>query len=462
MTKHSSKAGARAAISPFYFAAWRWHFYAGLFVVPFLLILAVTGMVMMLATASSNQLGDVRDVVIAGPAMPVSQQAQAALDAIPGGVLDQYVAPEAADRPAFFAIRDGAAMMSVAIDPYTGDVLNAQDKTTTLYAIANRIHGTLLLGDTGDRIVEMAVSLMILLIVTGLWMWLPKAGWRAMVPNMRARGRNFYKSLHASLGTLVAVFLVLFALSGLSWAGIWGGKFIQPWSSFPAEKTWKGTPLSGHNHASMNHSGYQDVPWGVELVPMPASGSAAGTEAVQGPVTLDSVSAWAQANGFHGQYKITLPKGETGVYTLMAEVRNEDGVMPWQDRTTHIDQFTGHILGDIRYADYTPMAKAMAWGIGLHKGLVGPWNFALNFVVLLLVIAICASGIVMWWMRRPAGAGRLAAPPVPRDMPLWKSGILVAVLIAIAFPMAGVALASVIVLDVVLIARVSFLKRAFS
>ena len=30
-----------------YFAAWRWHFYAGLFVIPFLAALAFTGMAML-------------------------------------------------------------------------------------------------------------------------------------------------------------------------------------------------------------------------------------------------------------------------------------------------------------------------------------------------------------------------------------------------------------------------------
>ena len=30
--------------SRFYLAAWRWHFYAGLYVVPFLIMLAVTGL----------------------------------------------------------------------------------------------------------------------------------------------------------------------------------------------------------------------------------------------------------------------------------------------------------------------------------------------------------------------------------------------------------------------------------
>lgn len=33
----------------FYRAAWRWHFYAGVFVTPFLLLLTLTGLVMLFA-----------------------------------------------------------------------------------------------------------------------------------------------------------------------------------------------------------------------------------------------------------------------------------------------------------------------------------------------------------------------------------------------------------------------------
>jgi len=41
----------------FYAVAWRWHFYAGLYVVPFLLMLALTGLVMVFFTGFQDRLG---------------------------------------------------------------------------------------------------------------------------------------------------------------------------------------------------------------------------------------------------------------------------------------------------------------------------------------------------------------------------------------------------------------------
>jgi uncharacterized iron-regulated membrane protein len=72
------------------------------------------------------------------------------------------------------------------------------------------------------------------------------------------------------------------------------------------------------------------------------------------------------------------------------------------------------------------------------------------------------SGVVMWWIRRPTGSGRLAAPAVPAQAPLWKTGALVMVITGLAFPLAGGVLLAVVVLDWVLISRVPALKNVLS
>ena len=108
------------------------------------------------------------------------------------------------------------------------------------------------------------------------------------------------------------------------------------------------------------------------------------------------------------------------------------------------------------------MGKLMAWGVGLHKGEAGPVNFWFNVVYLSLVVFLCVSGVVMWWMRRPAGAARLAAPPLPADLPMWKGAALTALAVSLAFPMAGVALLIVMALDLVVLANLPVLRRAMS
>ena len=66
----------------------------------------------------------------------------------------------------------------------------------------------------------------------------------AFVPNLKARGRALWKSLHVVVGFWMSLLLVVFLISGLSWAGVWGGMLVQAWSSFPAEK-WDNVPSEG-------------------------------------------------------------------------------------------------------------------------------------------------------------------------------------------------------------------------
>src|SRR6056297_3106017 len=421
-----TQAQARSGANPFYFAAWRWHFYAGLFVIPFFCILAVTGMLMLWISWVDGRDGERTPVIPQEAALAVSQQAQAATAAIPGGTLKQYVTPRSRDLAAIFRVDlDGEANM-VVVDPYTAQVLEIFPRRSGWYDFADGIHSNLMLGVTGDRMLEIAASL-------------------GMV--------------------LIAIVLAFFLVSGLAWAGIWGEKMVQAWSQFPAEK-WANVPLSDDIHASMNHD-RKEVPWALELTPMPASGSHAGHAGVDAEggraVDIDTLDALAREIGFDARYQLNLPNGEAGVWTINRDSMNTDDTDPTSDRTVHVDQYTGNILADVRYADYSLAGKAMAVGIALHMGTLGLCSVLANTVFCLSVLFLCVSSVVMWWKRRPVGAGgRLAAPPLPRDMPMWQGAVLVGLALSLAFPLAGLTLITVLALDVLVLQRLPALRRLVS
>ncbi|MCV6587096.1 MAG: PepSY domain-containing protein [Marinibacterium sp.] len=459
----AADAGPRDRAHKFYFAAWRWHFYAGIFVIPFLIILSVTGLMMMVLTQVDGRDGEKIAVTVQGTPMAVSAQADHALAEVPGHVVE-WIGPKADDLATVFRIATDDGHRMVALDPYTGAVIRIWDRRAGLYDLADNIHGSLLLGTTGDRLIEIAAGLSLVLVFTGLYMWWPRQNpIAAFVPNLRARGRALWKSLHVVTGFWMSALLVLFLVSGLSWAGVWGGMIVQPWSSFPAEK-WDNVPLSDDTHASMNHGNQNDVPWALEQTPMPASGSQVGAEGVpQGTaIDIDALVALGLHLGMENRFRVAYPRGETGVWTLNRDSMSSDSTDPVNDRTVHVDQYTGKILADVRYADYSWMGKAMAMGILLHMGLMGVWNFVLNAVFCLAVIFVCVSGAVMWVKRRPSNAGRLAAPPMPSEMPLWKGAVLVGLFTAMAFPLVGLTLLTLLVLDLLLVSRIPALGRALS
>jgi uncharacterized iron-regulated membrane protein len=438
----------QAASSRFYRAVWRWHFYAGLIVVPFLLMLALTGAFMMIYSDVTNELGWAPNVAVEGKTLPVSAQAKAAVAAVSEGKLLTYIAPRAAEKPAYFEVGQGDVTFAVAVDPFTGKILANNDERSTWRNKAEKIHDSVMLGTFGRYVVEAAASLIFILLATGLYLWWPRDKGLAglFIPDLSRKGRALWRELHGSLGLWSSVVLALFLLSGLAWTDVWGGKMVQPWSSFPANK-WDNVPLSDLTHKSLNHSPdyLREIPWGLEQTPLPASGSQAGVPAVEGDVALDGVAQWALANGFAGQFRIAVPGDEKGVFTVSIDGRNQDSPSPSGDRFVHIDQYTGNVLADVHYADYKPLGKVMAWGIGLHKGITGRVNFVFNLVYLGLVVFICVSGVVMWWKRRPAG--QLAAPLYPKGYQLTFGVAAIALVLGLAFPLGGLTIAAFAIID---------------
>ena len=201
--------------NPLYFAICRWHFYAGVFVVPFLLMLAVTGFFMMWFTAIAPEYGDRLVVEPAAAPMTLAEQEMAALAAVPGATgLAGYTAPYDTATPALFSVLDAeGGEQVVALDPYLGHALRVTADGNTWNAFAEKIHGTLLIGTLGDRLIEIAACLGLFLLASGLYLWWPRGAGTArdlVVPRLSARGRSLWKSLFAVPGALRCVLLAFF------------------------------------------------------------------------------------------------------------------------------------------------------------------------------------------------------------------------------------------------------------
>ncbi len=455
MSTFNSAADRPAASSRFYRAVWRWHFYAGLYVVPFLLMLAITGLVMLYASSIESQFGKKYHVAVEGQRMTLQTQAAAALQAVPGATITTFIAPRSDDLANVFVVTANDKQHFVAVNPHDAKVLDNVIKDDTLFYWARAIHGSFMIGlpsaGWGDHLIEVAAGLSVILVISGLYMWWPRGNQRfisALLPNFSRQGRALWRELHVTGGLYVSIILLAFLISGLSWTGFWGGQYVQLWNTFPASKY--DAPKSDKNHASLNHAALKEVPWTLEQTPLPKSGSLAGAVGLKEgtAVNLDTVTAFARGYGFDEQFRVSPPADADGVYTVMADSMNQDNTSPFKDRTLHIDQYTGKILADIPFAAYPLGGKAMAVGIALHEAGMGLWNLIFNTVYCLLIIFICVSGIVMWWMRRPARA--LGSPLYAKNtkVPVVVLG-LGAVLCAM-FPLSGIAIALFAIIDFLL------------
>ncbi|MBV6290209.1 PepSY-associated TM helix domain-containing protein [Pseudomonas aegrilactucae] len=435
----------------FYNLAWRWHFYAGLFVAPFMILLAVTGIIYLFKPQLDPLLYRPLMVVEAGhhphSADSLLHTVQAAY---PRGHVSQYLPPVTAERSAQFVVNDSGRELNVFIDPYSGNLLGEQDATYNLQAVARALHGELMIGTLGDRLVELAAGWGIVLVVSGLYLWWPrgKASAGVLWPRLNARGRLLWRDLHAVSGFWGAALLLFMLLSGMTWTGFWGKQYADLWNRFPAAM-WNEVPQSDQQARDLNSATRQTVPWALENTPMPQSGAhaehmqhGAMHEAPAAPqVSLQQVQDLATTRSVEPGYSITLPTGATGVFTIA--VFADD---PRNDATLHVDQYTGKVLVDVRWQDYSNVARATELGVMLHEGkMFGRLNQLLILLVCLMILLGSVSGLVMWWKRRPQGG--LGVPPLRHDLPRWKVATAIMLVLGVAFPLVGLSMLVVWLLD---------------
>jgi len=121
----------------FYHRAMPWHFYAGLFVEPFMILLAITGITYQFKPQLDPLMYRDLMVVEAGTQRQGADFLLAEVrQAYPQGHVGQYLPPVDAERSAQFVVHEGARELNVFVDPYTGKILGDQDAKQNLQAIA--------------------------------------------------------------------------------------------------------------------------------------------------------------------------------------------------------------------------------------------------------------------------------------------------------------------------------------
>ncbi|MBV4486466.1 PepSY domain-containing protein [Pseudomonas sp. SWRI153] len=434
----------------FYNLAWRWHFYAGLFVAPFMVMLALTGIIYLFKPQlDSLMYSSLLEVPAGHHKVPADDLLQRVKNAYPQGQVTQYLPPPNAERSAQFVVKNAGQELNVFVDPYHGDILGEQDAKQNLQAIARAIHGELMIGTIGDRLIEMAAGWGVVLVVSGLFLWWPRGQAAGILwPRLSSRGRVLWRDLHAVTGFWGATLLLVMLLSGMTWTGFWGKQYAQVWNVFPAAM-WENVPTSDIEARSLNSATRQTVPWAMENTPMPMSGDhaehMAHGNAHAGPaapdVSLQAVQDIATERKVEPGYSITLPTTATGVFTIA--VFADD---PRNDATLHVDQYTGKVLADVRFEHYGTVARATEIGVMLHEGkMFGTFNQIVVLLICLMILLSAVSGVVIWWKRRPDG--KFGVPPLRHDLPKWKTGVVIMLALAVVFPLVGASLVVVWLLD---------------
>lgn len=469
----------------FYRAIWRWHFYAGLLVLPFIVLLAVTGAAFLYQDVIDRSVHHALKVVPVGDARRPAQQLVGAAQQRYGGSLFVYTTPDRADASAEVGLVDAHGLRQVVyVDPYRARVLGVLPEHGTLSWTIRRLHSLALVGPYARGLIEMAGGWAIVLVLTGVWLWWPRRrGGGVISVRGKPRQRLFWRDLHAVTGAGVGAILLLLALTGMPWSWLWGAQVnrwvnghhfgypaglrvqqpmsqqrlaesVEPaWSLRQARLPESVVPAQETVRLDQRLHGEQEsrLPVGNEQ-----SGHAAPTRHAEkldrsdharrlaqldpsaqhehGAIGLDAAMTRFDARGIAPGYSVAPPRGVTGVYT--ASVYPAD---LQRQRVIHLDQYSGAVLLDMRYRDYGPLAKLMEWGINVHLGQqYGTANRWLLLFACIAIVLLCVSAAVMWWKRRPRGG--LGVPPLPADPRTLRGVLVLLVLCGLIFPLVGLSL----------------------
>lgn len=399
---------ARDTRAALYRTLWRWHFYAGLFVVPFVLILSVTGAIYLFKPQLDRwQEGPYRGLSTAGAVSPETQR-DAALGAFPGARFDHYRLPDAAgDAAAIHVALPDGSMRDVFVSPQ-GKVLGSLDPEGTVSGFVRRIHSELLAGKPGSWIVELAGSWAIVMVLSGLYLWWPKGRGLAGVVWPRG-GRAFWRDLHAVTGFWVSGLALVLLVTALPWAGVWGATF----KIVRAEMGWeKGRPdwKIGAEHAEHDHAAMAKMTPPAPDIGLNAIVAKAVRETLPFPVMVKPPGAPDRA-------------GPTTGWTIKTEAQNRPlNVMIKFD-------VQGREVSRTGQGDKHPIDQVVAYGIAWHEGALFGWlNQLIGLLTAMALVTLTVSGFVLWRRRKPEGT--LGAPPVPA-LPARIGGV-VAILLVLA------------------------------
>lgn len=438
-----------------YRAIWRWHFFAGLLVIPFLLNLAITGSLYLFKDEIANTFYSHRHVVAdTGQMLEPHQIAAAALAAFPGAAATSYHEASAGDRSASVTIsRDGQSTI-VYVNPHDGSVLGSVGSKQEFSWVVKRIHSLEYFGEWTNRLIEIVAGFALVLVVTGIYLWWPRqqSGGVLTVRGNPSR-RVFWRDLHAVTGASAGILIFFLAFSGMPWSGYWGAN-VNSWLTANNLGTpaalWDDVPKS----TKMTKDVVSRAGWVVENAPVPLSDIAAAQAAK--PIGLNKAVEIMHGLGMTAGSDLAIPTDGTGVYTAshyFGDLGNE--------RTVHIDQYSGKPLVDISYDQYPAVGRAIEWGINIHQGQEwGLFNQLLMLATCLAIILCCVTAVTMWWKRRPAG--RLGVPPMPPQKSVYVGLWLIVIVFGAAFPLTGAAIVAMLLFDLLVVRFVPPLARFFS
>ena len=291
----------------------------------------------------------------------------------------------------------------VAFDPCSGEVIGRYERPA-FFMTMFRLHRWLLTtpsGGTswGKTLVGVSVLVFVVVILTGVVVWWPRtlrALKRGLSLSVVKGWRRFWYDLHAAGGMYALLFLLLMALTGLTWSFPWYRNAF--YAVFGVEAT------QGGGHGGERAAREGDNARG-DRSARRAHGDASAPDAYTEATATQGWGQWhAVATPWQAAYdtlvsrcpdaaRISVSEGSATVaYDRLGNRRASDRY--------DLDPATGQVTGVTLYADTPASGKMRGWIYSLH---VGSWGGLLTrvlaFLAALVGAALPLTGYYFWIRR---------------------------------------------------------------
>ena len=438
---------------------WRWHFYAGLFCLPFIVVLSLSGSVYLFKPQIDAFLDrDFDHLTLARPAKTLDNQVEAALAANPTARIKAVqLRDDPTDATRVHLMTQEGKELRVLVRPDTLEIMKTEAQKSRLTNFVHDLHGELLIGEPGAIAVELAGAWAIVMVITGLYLWWPRSssGLAGVLYPRLGGGRRFLRDLHAVTGIWLSFFALFFLLSALPWTKVWGEGFKyvrtigerrevrQDWTTGPASEkaqrmeTYRDAPAARSEAISDEHAEHM------------AGGEHAGHvgQANHGEMAaritgFDELAAQVAPLHFADPVLISPPSARKPNWVARSDAQNRTLRATIEFNPKSFEQ-----IKEEQFADRPLVDRIINIGVAAHEGqLFGWFNQLLGLLTAIGYLTLVVTSFLMWWRRRPQGV--LGAPPVLARTPrLAPSVVGLVVLLGFFLPTLGLSLILVLVTE---------------
>jgi len=198
----------------------QWHAWAGIFAGSILIVVSLTGALLVFESELDVWFyPELFDFKTSEERMPLPEAFQKVKDDHPE--IDFYSIYRFTDLKDAYILnfeKDHEYYQAIA-DPYTGRVTGTRIYSKTIMGFIKELHRTLLIPTIGKYIVGIASLFMVILMITGLRLWIPKH-WKLLKSRLTIKkGASFKRQnydLHNSLGFYFSPFITVISMTGVA------------------------------------------------------------------------------------------------------------------------------------------------------------------------------------------------------------------------------------------------------